>query len=255
MLDRGRPPYPGEAVAIQMNNGLAAMLSKILGKPGGEGKTEVHGHGLKEAPAEAPGAKKGTPLGDGTVVHGAGYNPRDKTTPQKNVHEAENLQRFLKDPELPKKEEAANKPSDDRDAKAARDAERAEAKEVREAQRAEVRKDERAEDVKAHQLRDTKQEEAREERGHHEHDRHKDDKDKDDERQRHGQPYVPEDLESAEESPRGKYDRDALGDAARCRGTLEDGERCLRKPVAGTSYCREHYAGKLDPGPEGVGGV
>ena len=95
MLDRGRPPYPGEAVAIQMNNGLAAMLSKILGKPGGEGKTEVHGHGLKEAPAEAPGAKKGTPLGDGTVVHGAGYNPRDKTTPQKNVHEAENLQRAV----------------------------------------------------------------------------------------------------------------------------------------------------------------
>lgn len=41
---------------------------------------------------------------------------------------------------------------------------------------------------------------------------------------------------------------DALGEQMRCRGMLEDGTRCIRKPVMGIPYCREHasavYAGE-----------
>jgi hypothetical protein len=40
---------------------------------------------------------------------------------------------------------------------------------------------------------------------------------------------------------------DALGEQMRCRGVLEDGARCIRKPILGIPYCREHasavYAG------------
>ncbi|MBK8012888.1 MAG: hypothetical protein IPK13_16225 [Deltaproteobacteria bacterium] len=35
---------------------------------------------------------------------------------------------------------------------------------------------------------------------------------------------------------------DVLGSAHQCRGELSDGGRCLRKPVPGTPYCREHAA-------------
>ncbi|MFO0728322.1 MAG: hypothetical protein U1E65_31365 [Myxococcota bacterium] len=235
-------------MAIQLNTGLAGMLTKLLGKP--EGKTEagVATHALKEGADPQQALKKGTPLGDGTVLAGAGYNPKDRAVNGKNAHEVENLQRFLQDPEgakLPKKEDAA-KSGDDKEARAAKEtADRSEAKETKEAQKAEVRKDERAEDVKQHQLRDTKQEEAREERGHHEHDRHKDDKQKDDERDRQSRGYYLEEPapEQEEAKHQGQYDRDALGETLRCYGTAEDGTRCLRKPVAGTSYCREHYAG------------
>jgi hypothetical protein len=45
-----------------------------------------------------------------------------------------------------------------------------------------------------------------------------------------------------------------LGEAARCKGALEDGTRCLRKPVAGTSYCREHYASP-GVGPDPTEGI
>lgn len=41
---------------------------------------------------------------------------------------------------------------------------------------------------------------------------------------------------------------DALGEQMRCRGMLDDGSRCIRKPVMGIPYCREHasavYAGE-----------
>lgn len=35
---------------------------------------------------------------------------------------------------------------------------------------------------------------------------------------------------------------DALGELFRCRGVLEDGSRCLMKPLLGIPYCREHAA-------------
>jgi hypothetical protein len=45
---------------------------------------------------------------------------------------------------------------------------------------------------------------------------------------------------------------DALGPQMRCRGVLEDGSRCIRKPVMGIPYCREHasavYAATSDAG-------
>lgn len=54
---------------------------------------------------------------------------------------------------------------------------------------------------------------------------------------------------------------DALGEQMRCRGILEDGARCIRKPVLGIPYCREHasavYAGDAGfviGGPGGAAG-
>jgi hypothetical protein len=50
---------------------------------------------------------------------------------------------------------------------------------------------------------------------------------------------------------------DALGEHVRCRGMLEDGARCLRKPILGIPYCREHaaaiYVGGIEASGEAFG--
>ena len=52
---------------------------------------------------------------------------------------------------------------------------------------------------------------------------------------------------ASEESPESKGLRhaNALGDEQRCHGVLHDGTRCLRRPVEGKAYCREHAAGSV----------
>lgn len=48
--------------------------------------------------------------------------------------------------------------------------------------------------------------------------------------------------EEAEQKANALRIEDALGEQMRCRGMLEDGVRCIRKPVMGLPYCREHAA-------------
>src|SRR5688572_13346053 len=54
--------------------------------------------------------------------------------------------------------------------------------------------------------------------------------------------------EEAERS-RGLRQREALGEESRCHGTVEDGTRCLRKPIDGKAYCLEHTAGSAGEEP------
>ncbi len=46
--------------------------------------------------------------------------------------------------------------------------------------------------------------------------------------------------EDDQADPQASYEPAPLGDIHRCRGTVEDGSRCLRKPREGSSYCPEH---------------
>src|SRR5689334_20116985 len=41
----------------------------------------------------------------------------------------------------------------------------------------------------------------------------------------------------------GIRDMDVLNERSRCKGQLEGGDRCLRRAVDGTPYCREHALG------------
>lgn len=238
--------------------GLGALLGRLLGKPGG-GEVEGKASGLKTADGgegEKPGLAKGSLLGeDGALLAGLGYNPADKRTGLKNVAEKENLARFLQElgrepkeakPGLEKKEEPAT------DAKRAEaGAERAEAKEQREQVDKEIRREERAEEAKAQAQHEAKeQRETRESAEAKEQQRQQ--RDEEDEEDKPGAGWVQEEIEGEEEEGgrRGMRQQDALGDPHRCHGLLEDGHRCLRRPVKGTPYCPEHAAAWRPPRTE-----
>jgi hypothetical protein len=76
-----------------------------------------------------------------------------------------------------------------------------------------------------------------------------------------GAGWVQENIEAAEQEQREAALRleDALGASFRCHGIVEDGTRCLRKPVQGTPYCREHastiFGPQQDTRLEGAGGA
>ena len=230
---------------VPLPSGLSGLLGKLgmaTQPKGGEG---VAKKGLE---GQQPGGlQKGQAIGDGKVLAGLGFNGADKTGSRKNVAEKENVARFLKDPgeEIEKLrgakgEKAEAKEADKAAAEAARD--RGDAKE---AQREGVRKDERADDVRAQAREVQERREAKEtpEAREPEKERQRE-RDQQDEREKHGQAWAHEDGED-DDPDRPKHgalhEDDALGDSVRCRGTIEDGSRCLRKPVTGTPYCREHF--------------
>jgi hypothetical protein len=63
-----------------------------------------------------------------------------------------------------------------------------------------------------------------------------------DEEDRPGGAWVMEEAREAEqEETRGLRQHQALGEENRCHGTTAEGTRCLRKPVEGKAYCREHF--------------
>ena len=65
--------------------------------------------------------------------------------------------------------------------------------------------------------------------------------DSDDEEDRPGAGWLAEEQEEREKRRRFSLEgADLLGSANRCRCMLPDGTRCLRKPLPGTPYCREH---------------
>lgn len=231
--------------------GLAQLLGKVLAKP--EGKVDAKGLvGQAAGAAQGPlqqgpeGLKKGMPIGDGTVLTGVGFNGQDRTAAHKNVHEKESVARFLKDPELDKvgrPKGADGKEGDDARLRGEDKAERAmEAKDRQDAQRADVRREDKADDAKQLLARESQREEQQREREREkERERHKGE-----ERQQQDEPeaqgWMEPERERAEDEPErdGSHDADVLGETHQCKGESGDGVRCLRKPLEGASYCREH---------------
>lgn len=245
-LPSARPTsYPDLRVKTGIQVGIQAFLAKI-----GLGKTSTD-TGQVDAKAlhakEAKGHEKGQALGDGALLAGIGFNPEDKQASTKNLAEKANIDRFMQDPGIPhdgkdpastargKKEgEAAGVKGEGREPAA-------EPREMRDLA-PELRREEKADEARMQAAQDTReQKEQHEAHEKNEADRQRDEREKDDDQKRGGA-WVQEELEREEEEKKrgGLRLDDALGDLSRCRGVLEDGTLCLRRPVQGTPYCREH---------------
>lgn len=231
--------------------GLASLIAKLVGLAPKADAAAAKGMLGTQQPE---GAKKGEPLAEG-VLAGLGYSAEDKANAQKNVSEKENVARFLRDPEvdkLLKKEakeakEAAQSEQPDKGA----ENKTTEQRERQDVQRQEVRRDEKAEDARAFAKEQQQQQEAKETQKHEAEHRREQEKDEEKERQQaQAWGWDEPDRERDEDQERGAYQPDIFGDGNRCRASLDDGGRCLRRPVEGTNYCREHAAGaigEIDP--------
>jgi hypothetical protein len=195
-------------------------------------------------------AEKGAALGDeAALLAGLGYNPADKQALQKNVAEKANIERFMQEVVHDSQKTTA---TDDKkgDAFLADKNGKTDADERLERDRGEksqaiddAKLDDHIDDVRAHVTHEAKQErEHRDVRETKEHQKDRDQDQNQDEQEKHGTPWIQEEIEHEEEKKRRRAIRldDALGAEARCHGTLSDGSRCLRRPVPGTPYCREH---------------
>lgn len=229
-------------------NGLQALLGKLGITLQKAGEAKVAEHALKGGDAkEAKAPEKGKELGDGTLLTGIGFNSEDRRTAMKNVAEKQNIDRFMQDPGADAGElKQALKQAKDGDApdKGEAGARRMDEKgaEVRE-RREDVRREEKADDVRVQAQEVKEQREKRETAEAKEHERERErERERQDDDEKHGAAWVQEELEREEEEKqrRGMRDGDAIGEATRCRGELEDGTRCLRRPMSGTPYCREH---------------
>lgn len=238
-------------MAVHLPGGLANMLGKVLAKP--DTKADAKGlvgqvaqlgqAGAAAGQAAAEALKKGAPLGDGTVLVGAGFSAQDRAAKDKNVHEKDSVARFLKDPELDKVGRGRPEGAKDADEAKGRGEEKAfEAKDKLDAQRADVRREERADEGKQLLARETQRDEQQREREREkERERHKGEEQKQEEADPQWA-YVENEREPDQETPErdGHHDADVLGEAHQCKGESVDGVRCLRKPMEGASYCREH---------------
>ncbi len=223
-----------------ISNGLAAFIGKVIGKMTGTG---VEAKGMKAEKTDGK-PEKGAPLGDpgGHLLHGVGYATKDARTQLKNKTEESNVKTFVEQqqPGDPTKPTTTNEATSD---KAAPDADRkSELQEKREARDQDVRRDEQKDEARIHGKHETKEQE-RDQREERQKDRHHQDRDERDEDEKHGHAWAQHEAEEEEDAPprRGlKSDAGVFNDSDRCKGNLDDGTRCLRKPVKGIGYCREH---------------
>ncbi len=231
-------------------SGLRALLSQMGLFTGGAPKQGAPTAGKASAMKAEQGPARGEAMGpEGLLLAGLGYSSRDRRTDQKNVAERSNLTRFLREqlrdgPALKGSDLAADEGllkelAREESAQARAEGEAGEAREPG-ADR-ELRAQERREDARLQGQKEASEKaEAREtaEPKEAEQQRQQEEQDEDD---RPGAGWVMEEAEDEERAARpGLRLDDALGDANRCRAHLDDGQRCLRKPVAGTPYCREH---------------
>lgn len=243
-------------------SGLRALLSQMGltqivpgGRPPGAPGT-IAGKASAMKGEKNPAA--GEALGEeGLLLAGLGYAGGDQRTDRKNIAERSNLTRFLqeqlRDAPVPKRavvsEEALLREAGDKapaadGETAAEGGDKREANEARTEQQ-EVRPQDRRDDARVQGQKEATAE-AKEtsetaEAGEAEHQQQS--SDEQDEEDKPGAGWVAEENEEdADEKRRGLRDVDALGQASRCRGTLIDGTRCLRRPEAGTPYCAEHAA-------------
>ncbi len=236
-------------------SGLRALLSQMgliqhgPGRgPGGKGKASA----MKGAAGPATGQAMGE---DGLLLTGLGYAGADKHTDRKNLAEKSNLSRFLQ-------EQGRNPGATQKDIRAAEDAWRngaeapdgaaaetgdgAEAQDSQEArsEQQDVRQQqERREDARIQGQKEANEPSEAQETSEASDAEQPRQGDEEDEEDKPGAGWVAEENEDDREGKqRGLRDADLLGEATRCRGHLEDGSRCLRKPTKGTPYCPEHAA-------------
>jgi hypothetical protein len=234
-------------VAIQLQGGLAGLIGKLVGKPeaaeASKGDAQAAVGGLVQQVAQnlagAAQAQRGIPLGDGKVLAGLGYSGKDKQTSEKNVAERENIQRFVREPDLGKlsahakgEERGADKANEKPGAE--RDAARAD-----EARAAEPRNEARAEEPRAQHQEAAPREEARTREA--PQPLREEQRAPDEGGQGHGQGRGEDGSEEQEHE--GHHTRDVLGDVAHCRHVGAEGARCLLRPLDGSNYCREHAHG------------
>jgi hypothetical protein len=71
------------------------------------------------------------------------------------------------------------------------------------------------------------------------------------EKDEHGGGWVMEEAAQEEsEASKGLRNLEVLGEETRCHGLIEDGTRCLRKPIDGKAYCAEHSVGTFETAPD-----
>lgn len=226
--------------------------------PLGGGKGEAAGGKGEGVTASAmDGVEKGAELGpEGMLLGQLGFGGADRRSSLRNRVELANIERFLADsgPELRGGKEPAAKPAaaeakskeagtDKEGPKAERETEAAGpereathgAEERRDAAFADVRELEGAGLPEA-ELQEADAQGDAEGRG----GSGEDEDAQGDEEDRPGAAWLAEELEERERRRRSGRGTEGLGAAHRCRGTLSDGSRCLRKPMQGTPYCREH---------------
>jgi hypothetical protein len=222
-----------------ISNSLGALIGKVISKlSGGAVKADVKG--LKAEPGKS---EKGAPLGDpgGHLLHGVGYGTKDARN-LKNKAEEANVSRFLEPAETPK-DSALKQQSGTGEEQSAVPEKKTAAQESREARDQDVRREDQKDEMKMSARAEAKEaQEEREKRDVREKERSKDPDERDEEEKR-GHGWVKEEAEEEEEDPRRpghRNEEEVYADNARCKGTLDDGTRCLRKPVKGIGYCREH---------------
>lgn len=243
---------------------IASLLGRVgLRSSGGEARPAVTGHAgaLRGGEAVDAGPLKGAPIGpDGQLQAGIGYATGDRHAAARNVAEKANVERFLAEHHADRPAPRGERPREGQ-AFTRAGAGRGEARDARDGRADEPRREgeERRLDegprepqvldggraeAEAHDPRADREPHAdREgkgegEGGHGGGGSKEGDEDEDD---RPGGGWV---LEEAEEAERRRAFRvegaDPSGAASRCRGLLEDGRPCLRKPLAGMAYCRVH---------------
>jgi hypothetical protein len=236
---------------LNLAQGLASLLGNLgkLGKAEGkEGQLGVDAKGMTAGHAEGPA--KGQEIAEGKLVAGVGYAVKDNAADQ-NLAEKANISRFLQDPKEAADKKATEAKSDanasgQKNPEERTTKERLEARDVREQVSKETQKERKTEEFRS-ELREARQvqEQQRTKESHESDEKHRErDQERDQQREQQGQAWVQDQqvLEDDHPERHGLYDRDAMGEVDRCRGALEDGSRCLRKPIEGSSYCREHLA-------------
>lgn len=244
------------AVPMQIPSGLGALLAKLglhlptEGEQLGGGLVKADAQGLAAHAGKEGALAKGVEIGpDGELLSGLGFNGADKETPKKNIVEKANVERFLTETKVERSEkdnpfsnlgESLGREGAEVKDKASQQKEVAE---QRETINNEVRREEVADEARvvAHHEAEVKERAEKadvEELPAREQQRDEDEEDKP------GAGWYAEELEEEEaKHKRGLRDADIMGDTHRCHGHVADGARCLRKPVKGTPYCREHAAG------------
>ncbi len=246
---------------LQIPAGLGALLAKLgLQAPTEEGQLgQLLKGGALGADAKGltalgkEGLPKGMELGpDGELLSGLGYNHADKETPQKNTNEKTNVERFVHESTVERAEQEnpfANLGREGKDTKESKEtqdklAEQTEVADRREAVDGEVRRDEVADEARVLGQHEAEMKEKADGKEVEEPEARDQQQQRDeDEEDKPGAGWVAEELEEEEaKHKRGLKDADVMGDVHRCKGTLDDGTGCLRKPLKGTPYCREHAA-------------
>jgi hypothetical protein len=226
-------------------NGIQALLQRLGINVGHDQPAQKTAESALKGEAKDHHTEKGSVMGDeAMLLAGVGFNVEDRQSVVKNVAEKANVERFMQELGSDKQTVAVQTTKQEGDQQGSTSKERME-KEALELKdnREDVRSEERVDTSRSEALFEARdQREQREVAGAKKEKEQEREDDREDDRNKHGNAWIPEELQREEEKKRrrGVYLDDALGVNMRCHGRLDDGSRCLRKPVPGTPYCREH---------------